>query len=292
MPKLIVNADDFGFNAQITDGIIACHLRGCVTSATLMANMPAAEYAAEQAKKLPELSVGIHFVLNVGRPVSDPEKIPALVKPDGTFRSTSEVNFLAKHSCLPIGQIEREFAAQLKRFLGFGIIPTHCDSHHNITVNPQPCLAMMRVIRKHHIKRLRTFRGLHRLDRTAGWNFRILLRMVTVNLKRAPKSTYFELLHWYWRRKGYRLPGAKCGFYKLVSSSPLEGNLAQWGTLLRNLPPGISELAVHPGLPSDDPLDNPQFREKRILQYQLFSDPKAKELARRLGVELVNYRAL
>ena len=99
MRKLIVNADDFGFNHEVTDGILECHKNGCLTSATLMTNKPAAEYAAIESKKYPDLSVGIHFTINGngGRPVSDPEKISDLVNPDGSFRSASEMVPAAKH---------------------------------------------------------------------------------------------------------------------------------------------------------------------------------------------------
>ena len=42
---LIVNADDFGMSRGITDGILLAHSAGFLTSTSLMANMPAAEYA-------------------------------------------------------------------------------------------------------------------------------------------------------------------------------------------------------------------------------------------------------
>jgi len=292
MRKLIVNADDFGFNRQITDGIIQCHEHGCVTSTTLMANMPAAEYAAEQSKKFPKLSVGIHLAINTGRPVSIPKKIPALVNRDGTFKSSSEIVWLAKHLRLPADQVECEFTAQIEKLLSLGITPTHCDGHQNITVNPQPCIAMMRVVKKYSIKRLRTYRGLYRLDKMEGWKLNNVLKMLRINIVRGPKNIYYELLHRYWQLKGYQLPEKKYGFYKIVSSSPLEYNLAGWTVLLNSLPKGISELVVHPGLANNDPVDNADFAKKRVLEYELFSNPKTKELCGEFHIELVNYEAV
>lgn len=292
MRKLIVNADDFGFNHEITNSIIWCHQRGCVTSATLMAHMPAAEYAAEQSKKFPNLSVGIHLGIGTGSPLSDPKKISALVNPDGTFKHSSEIVRLAKRCRLPTEQVQREFTAQVEKFLSFGIAPTHCDSHRDITVNPQACVAMMRVTKKYNIKRLRTYRGLYRLDKTDDHKFSNLLKMLRINTARAPKSTYFELLHRYWQLKGYLLPDMKYGFYRVISSLPLKYDLAGWATLLKNLPKGICELVTHPGLASNDPLDQAEFRKKRVLQHELFSNPKTRELCKEFGVELVSYEAL
>lgn len=292
MRKLIVNADDFGFNREVTDGIIKCHQQGCVTSTTLMAHMPAAEYAVEQAKKFPNLSIGIHLAINTGRPISNPEEIPALVNSDGAFKSSSEIVQLAKHCRLPIEQIHREFTAQVEKFLSLGITPTHCDGHQNITVNPQPLIALMRVAKKYNIKRMRTYRGLYRIDKSYGFKFSNLLRMLRINIIRAPKSTYYELLHRFLRLKGYRLPGMKYGFYKVVSSSPLKRDLDGWVTLLRSLPEGVSELVTHPGLPSNDLVDRAEFRKKRVIEYELFSNPKTKQIAEELGVELVSFEAI
>jgi predicted glycoside hydrolase/deacetylase ChbG (UPF0249 family) len=292
MRKLIVNADDFGFNREVTDGILECHKNGCVTSTTLMAHMPAAEYAVEQSKKFPNLSVGIHLAINTGRPLSDPKKIPALVDSDGNFKSSSEIVRLAKRCRLPIEQVQREFTAQVERFLSFGITPTHCDGHQHITVNPQPLIAMMRVIKKYNIKRMRTYRGLYRLDKTCNFKFSNLLEMLRINTVRAPKSTYYELLHRFLQLRGYRLPDMKCGFYKVVSSSPLNYDLNGWAALLKNLPDGVCELVVHPGLPSSDPMDREEFRKVRVLEYELLSSPRTKKLCEEFGVELVNFNVL
>ena len=79
MRKLIVNADDFGFNKEITDGIIRCHQQGCVTSTTLMANMLAADYAADRSKTHTNLSVGVHLNLTSGMPLSNPQDISSLI---------------------------------------------------------------------------------------------------------------------------------------------------------------------------------------------------------------------
>jgi predicted glycoside hydrolase/deacetylase ChbG (UPF0249 family) len=58
---LIVNADDFGLTAGVTQAIVDCHVRGIVTSASLLVARPAAAAAARAAREHPELSVGLHF---------------------------------------------------------------------------------------------------------------------------------------------------------------------------------------------------------------------------------------
>ena len=65
--KLIINADDFGFSQGVNKGIVECHVNGVVTSTTLAVNMPFAPEAAQLAKGLPGLGVGIHLNIVRGR---------------------------------------------------------------------------------------------------------------------------------------------------------------------------------------------------------------------------------
>ena len=45
MKHLILNADDFGYSYGVNYGIIESHLRGVLTSTTLMAGMPGFDHA-------------------------------------------------------------------------------------------------------------------------------------------------------------------------------------------------------------------------------------------------------
>ena len=58
--RLIINADDFGLSHGITDGILLTHVKGLLTSTSLMVNQPATEYAVRRASEAPRLGIGIH----------------------------------------------------------------------------------------------------------------------------------------------------------------------------------------------------------------------------------------
>lgn len=292
MRKLIVNADDFGFNQDVTDGILECHKNGCVTSTTLMTHMPAAEYAAERSKSYPELSVGIHFSINTGRPLSAPEKIPSLVDSQGNFKPSSEIVRLAKCCKLPIAEVEVEFTAQMEKCLEYSIEPSHCDSHQNISVNPQPFIAMMRVVKKYNIKKMRTYRGWYKCDRSQGRNIKLLPKTISKNILRSPKVLYYEMMHNYLKLRGYKQPDEKYGFYKVVSEKELGYDCDSWIKMLQNLPHGISEFVTHPGLMSNDPLDREEYRARRVMEYKLFSDPETINCCKELNVDLVNFNSV
>jgi predicted glycoside hydrolase/deacetylase ChbG (UPF0249 family) len=102
MRFLIVNGDDFGHARGVTDGIVQAHLRGILTSTSLMVTEPDAERAGRMAREHPNLSVGIHFVEDGTADLDDP------------------------------AQLDRAIRSQLDRFRELvGRPPTHIDSHHH-----------------------------------------------------------------------------------------------------------------------------------------------------------------
>src|SRR6059058_816174 len=81
MRKLILNADDLGYDPAVTRGILESMRGGVVTSATLMVNLPYSEEAAAAAKGL---AIGLHLNLARGEPVA--KDFPrSLLGPDGGF---------------------------------------------------------------------------------------------------------------------------------------------------------------------------------------------------------------
>lgn len=126
--KLIINADDFGYSKAVNYGIIEGHKDGIVTSTTLITNMPDAEHAVSLCKESPNLGVGIHLVLTAGKPVN--KDVPSLVDEKGYFKRKYN-----KKENINLEDVRKEFKSQMERFLSFGFMPTHIDSHHHIHFN-------------------------------------------------------------------------------------------------------------------------------------------------------------
>src|SRR3954468_5125041 len=85
-PRLILNADDLGLAAPVNAAIETAHREGVLTAASLMVGEPAAAEGVEVARRNPRLAVGLHLTLTDGMPTLPPERIPALVQPNGRFR--------------------------------------------------------------------------------------------------------------------------------------------------------------------------------------------------------------
>ena len=128
MKHLILNADDFGYSYGVNYGIIESHLRGVLTSTTLMAGMPGFDHAVSLAKAHPSLGVGVHLTLTCGRPVLTDHK--TLTEPNGDFHS--QAYYHNEEQPLDKDEVYREWKAQFEMVLAAGIEPTHLDSHHHV----------------------------------------------------------------------------------------------------------------------------------------------------------------
>ncbi|EFA5092485.1 TPA: chitin disaccharide deacetylase [Escherichia coli] len=129
---LIVNADDFGLSKGQNYGIIEACRNGVVTSTTALVNGEAIDHAAQLSREAPGLAVGMHFVLTVGKPLTD---MPGLTR-EGMLGKW--IWQMAEEGALPLEEISLELASQYQRFIElFGRKPTHLDSHHHVHMFPQ-----------------------------------------------------------------------------------------------------------------------------------------------------------
>ncbi len=135
--RIIINADDFGLCDGVNQAVAQAHSDGVLTSATIMANMPAAEEAVKIAKKLPTLGVGVHLNLTEGRPISKDPCIDRLLDADGQFaKSPIMLSLLSLAGHKSREAIRAELSAQIQWVIDHGLKPTHLDSHKHIHAFP------------------------------------------------------------------------------------------------------------------------------------------------------------
>jgi predicted glycoside hydrolase/deacetylase ChbG (UPF0249 family) len=119
---LIVNADDFGVSEGVNRGIVEAHVRGIVTSASLMVIGEAAHEAEALAREHPELGIGLHWDLETGQEIdlADARAVRAeLIRQLDAFRDLMDgpPDHLNSHHHIhrrtEVAPIARELAAQL-----------------------------------------------------------------------------------------------------------------------------------------------------------------------------------
>lgn len=142
MAKIILHADDFGYDTDTTLATIECFERGALTSATIMATCKCAPMAIEYAKEHPEFSFGAHLTFVDGlQPAVQCESL--LV--DGVFEQsniTRKKSIVFKHKTQDIVD---EIKAQMKIIEDGGVILSHLDSHGHLHKFPSFLRALKQI---------------------------------------------------------------------------------------------------------------------------------------------------
>ena len=135
---LIVNADDYGLTAGVSQGILEAHAKGIVTSTSVLVLGRGFEQASRWLADTGSLEAGIHLAaVGEDAPVLSAREIPSLVDRRGRLRSSWR-SFLAA-ACrggVDEADLEREFAAQLEVARGKGLVLSHVDTHQHLHLWP------------------------------------------------------------------------------------------------------------------------------------------------------------
>lgn len=157
--RIIMSADDFGFDEDTVDATIAAFEAGVIRNTSIMANMPATKLAADYAAENPQHSYGVHLTFTrdtVEEPVLDSSEVPALVGNDGMFLPGRDAQIRALTGRFPTRQIAAEMAAQISRVMDLGVKVDYVDSHKHLHKFPNFRKALPMVLPQFGISHVRT----------------------------------------------------------------------------------------------------------------------------------------
>ncbi|MBY7144357.1 ChbG/HpnK family deacetylase [Virgibacillus sp. NKC19-3] len=148
--QLIINADDFGLTPGASAGILYAHRHGILTSTTAMVNTAFSKQSLTEAKSYPDLGIGLHFVLDAGRPIFSHNS--SLTDHRGHFLKGRSLIDAAK-----TWDIKDELKAQLELLHEWYGNVTHIDSHHHMHLHiPDALEAVIEVAERYQLP-VRTF---------------------------------------------------------------------------------------------------------------------------------------
>lgn len=280
MRRLIVNADDFGLTPGVNRAVIEAHTSGIVTSATLMANMPAFNEAVALAKAHPQLGTGLHFNLTQGRPLAPPHLVRSLLNQEGEFLGTS-TKLAARWLS---GQLQRaevifELRAQIEALLNAGLTITHVDSHKHAHVLPPIMAALSETLGDYSIHALRLPRE------RVQWSAALASPKV---FKQSLTATALGSLSGYPTRSNSPTLQTTDVFYGVAQTG--FWSKAWLLDLLAQLPVGSSELMCHPGY-DDGALRHAQtrLRASREIELRLLTDLEIRAAVTAQNIELIHF---
>jgi hypothetical protein len=148
-------------------------------------------------------------------------------------------------------EVRAEVAAQLARFQQLtGRLPSHLDSHHHSHRHPTVCAALIEVARQHRLPVRRSSPAV------TGW-----LAAAGVASTDAFEESFF---------------GAEATLPRLLA-------------ILRELPPGTTELMCHPARVDDELRQGSTYTDDRERELEVLTSAEARAEVVRLGVRLVGF---
>jgi len=257
---LLINADDFGMYQAINEAILRTLKEGIVRSTGLMVPCPGASQAMQLLRENPDIPFGVH--LSVIRdidhyrwdPITSRENVPSLLDEGGNFYSIERMPEMLAQAKLD--ELEVEFRAQIEAALAAELEPTHLDWH---------CL--------HSGGRADIF------DMTLG-----LAKEYGLALRVAERP-FIEKV---------QSQGLPTDDYDLLDSFGINivGKSARYAQMLRELPVGLSEWAVHPSLGNAESQAIDGGWQVRRTDFDFLMSSEAREIIQQEGITLISYKPL
>jgi predicted glycoside hydrolase/deacetylase ChbG (UPF0249 family) len=254
---LIINADDFGMYSSINTAVVRSIEDGIASSCSIMPPCPGAPEALRLLQARRHIPFGVHLTLvcdfsaYLWGPVSPREKVPSLLDDAGhLFTTATKARLLAKAR---IEHVELELRSQIDMVLATGLMPTHLDWHALADGGRDDIFAL----------------GLA-LAQEYGLAARVWLepgRQVA-------------------RRRG--LPAVDHDF---LDSFNLDVTTKQrrYLELLHELPAGLTEWAVHPGLADAEARAIDPGWQVRHSDLDFLISSEAQEVVSREGIVIIGY---
>lgn len=274
--KLVVNADDLGLAESVNRGIAETIEMGVVTSTSLLVNMPATDDAIRRLRYLRALgksvSVGLHFNIVMGPPLSECASLAD--ERTGEFLPLHSLIWRCVARKVNLDDVQMELDAQLERarnlLAKINMHVTHIDSHRHAHVLPGIFELVLRTAKEHGISHVRHPYETHPLPRrTRSVVASGLLRTILYKQRPMDDVSFTGL-------------GA-------MASPTFHRDITQ---LLGDLPPGITELMVHPGYDSAELAAVDDYRASREREVYALISPRLRERIQELGVELTHFGAV
>lgn len=275
--RLIVNADDFALHPSANLAILKAHREGIVTSTTILAGGMAFFDSLGDLKDCSGLGIGVHLCLVDQKPVLEASQVPSLVDENGRF-TLSYGAFVKKLAMrrIDLSEVRRELEAQVGRVLDHGLKITHLDSHQHLHLLPGICGIVAEISRKFGVRRVRlpaeiVLPGCESTSRLRRLQGRLVYRLARKRRREFKKAGLKSTDHFI----GFDCGGCFCR--------------EQWFNLIPNLPPGDTEVMVHPGQDAHLLEDMTRWGYRWEEELAALTDPRLKVLLQDHGIQLINY---
>ena len=274
--QIIINADDLGLAPGVNRGITEVLAAGHARSTSLMVNLPAARDAIKHLARLGHqvagISVGLHFNMVVGEPLTEGASLRA--PRERVFRPLIAQLWRAWLGRLDLKDVEAELVAQLDRatelLTPLGVRVTHLDSHRHTHALPGIADVVRDVARRRGIAHVR-----HSFETGATLLGRPVARLKASALRTALGA-------------GQPLDDVRFAGIALMASPTFDADMLAVASVVQ---PGVTELMVHPGYDCPELAVIDGYRAERENELRALTAPGLGQALAARGVQLSRFGA-
>jgi predicted glycoside hydrolase/deacetylase ChbG (UPF0249 family) len=265
---LIINGDDAGMCHAANQATIECLEKGLMTTSTLMVPCPWFFEMADYARRHPEKDFGLHLCHTAEwkhyrwGPVAPRTEVPGLVDPDGCLWPSVEQVYAKSNP----EEALIEARAQIKKALAAGIDVTHLDSHMGtLQYDPRYLEVYLKLAAE----------------------FDLPVRMASqATLEKFQQPTL---------RAKFSARGIVIPDYFVFDELPDESRDVRgfWLRILGQLKPGVTELYIHAGKPTEELQAISGSWRTRAAEFETFTtDLDVRKLVEDQKIIRIGYRPL
>lgn len=273
---LLLHIDDIGMCPEANAAAEHYLENGHLTSGAIMMPCPNAEAFIEWAKAHPGTDIGLHLTLTSEwktyrwPPVSDPQKVPGLVDPDGKL--WREVPDVVRHASAE--EVETEIRAQIEKSLSLGFRPTHIDTHMGTLYgSAEYAKVFFKVAEEYNIPA----NAIDMSDAEVVARFKMQGYPINDAMIAVARD--------------YGLPKLD-NFTSVPKGSDYEDVRKNFFALVKSLAPGLTEIIFHPSVPTDNLKTITHSWQQRGWEAKLFSDPVVHAFFEKEGIIQTNWREI
>jgi predicted glycoside hydrolase/deacetylase ChbG (UPF0249 family) len=273
-PRLIVNADDYGYFFCVSKGILEAAAQGVVTATGVFANMARFEEQAARLRDCDALDAGVHLNLTDGTPLTR-EMQKSLAPWSGRFARKFAMAKAIIAGAIKVDAVKAEWRAQIERCLQLGLKLRFLNSHEHMHLLPSLFTVAKALASDYDIRHVR-----FPTSRIAGSSsLEALFRGAVIKALGAVNRRYGDstVVHFLGMETSGRL---KMQYLEKTVPQLRAGQ--------------VYELMCHPGK-----LDPSEVTDPRLLRYHdwqgelsTLTSPALRELLDRFGIRLIGYRDL
>jgi len=277
--KLIITADDYGMSIGVNEAIKEGIKAGIITSTNVMTNMEYYMDVKELKQYNPSVSIGIHWTLTAGKPVTEVGAIPSLVDSNGCFYSYSEFHKRYRQRMIKDDEIVKELKGQYDLFNSVYGAPDYWNTHQNVHVDFHIYRLFVNTAKELNIYKMRSHQRVYVPSSTKESSMPLSWRIIE-----PLKSKLIDS----WQKNAHQLGIESPDGIIVCLNEKDNGNPEyvfsniQWGKKT------CAEYVIHPATQNDSPFFG-KIVEQRIREYKFFSDPSLLKIFESNNIILVNY---